>query len=175
MPDPSLSAAIQEAYASAPSDQVIHHTLEIWHPSFAVPIRVVRDFVPLDARIEAGAARDAGLIVTFVGYAFDMTPPDQTHSGLPQAVIEIDNVSREIGTQIDLAVIAGEPITVIYRAFLSGLATVGPENIPPLEMTLISVTLTPMRIRCVAGFANLLDVRFPRREYDLERFPALAQ
>lgn len=175
MPDPTLSAALEEALASAPSDQVIHHTLEIWHPSFALPIRVVRDFVPLDARIEAGAARNAGAIVTFVGYAFDMTLPDQTSSGLPQAVIEIDNVSREIGAQIDQAVIAGAPITVIYRAYLSNLVTVGPENIPPLEMTLISVTMTPMRVRCVAGFTNLLDVRFPRRDYDLERFPGLAQ
>lgn len=34
MPDPTLSAAILEAYASAPTDEVIYHTLEIWHPVF---------------------------------------------------------------------------------------------------------------------------------------------
>ena len=34
MPDPSLSAAIKEAYASAPTDTVILHTLELRHPDF---------------------------------------------------------------------------------------------------------------------------------------------
>ena len=96
MPDPALSAALQEAYASVPDGQVIFHTLELWHPAFASPIRVVRDHAPIDARIEAGAARNAGLVVTFAAYAFDVTPPDQTTTGLPQCRIEIDNVSREI-------------------------------------------------------------------------------
>ena len=58
MPDPAMSAALAEAYASAPVDQVIHHTLELWHPAFSAPIRVVRDFSAIDARIEAGAARN---------------------------------------------------------------------------------------------------------------------
>ena len=49
MPDPALSEAIREAYASAPADVVVLHTLEIWHPSFtedgvAKPIRVVRNY-----------------------------------------------------------------------------------------------------------------------------------
>ena len=44
MPDPSLSAALQEAYAAAPSDVVILHTLDIRHPAFDRPIRVVRNF-----------------------------------------------------------------------------------------------------------------------------------
>lgn len=34
MPNPALSEAIREAYASAPSDVVILHTLELRHPDF---------------------------------------------------------------------------------------------------------------------------------------------
>jgi hypothetical protein len=34
MPDPTLSEAIQEAYAHAPSDAIILHTLELRHPDF---------------------------------------------------------------------------------------------------------------------------------------------
>ena len=94
MPDPALSAAIAEAYASAPVDQVVYHTLEIWHPSFSVPIRVVRDTEALDARIEAGAARDAGEVVTFTAYAFDVVPPDQTAEGVPQAATQIATAGR---------------------------------------------------------------------------------
>jgi hypothetical protein len=173
MPDPTLSAAIQEAYASAPVDQVIYHTLELWHPAFSQPIRVVRDFNALDARIEAGAARDAGLVVTFIGYAFDIVPPDQSTSGLPQCVIEIDNVDREILAQIDAAIVTALPITAIYRSYLSDTASVGPENIPPMELTLISINATPFRLKATAGFPDLVNLRFPKLDYDLETFPGL--
>lgn len=173
MPDPALSAAIAEAYASAPVDQVIYHTLELWHPAFTVPIRVVRDFTALDARIEAGAARDAGAVVTFVGFAFDIVPPDQTTTGVPQCVIEIDNVDREILAQIDQAVQTADQITVIYRAYLSDAVLDGPENDPPMELTMISVSATPFRIRATAGFPDLVNLRFPTLDYDLETFPGL--
>ncbi len=49
MPNAALSEAIKEAYASAPSEQIILHTLELRHPAFVdeagqpVAIRVVRD------------------------------------------------------------------------------------------------------------------------------------
>jgi hypothetical protein len=174
MPDPTLSAALLEAYASAPANQVIHHTLELWHPAFSLPIRVVRDNASLDARIEAGAARDAGAVVTFVAYAFDIVPPDQSSDALPQCVIEIDNVSRDIMAQLDLAVVQPDPITVIYRAYLSDMLDTGPENVPPMEMTITHVNATPLRIRAVAGFPNLLDRAFPSLDYDLEVFPGLA-
>lgn len=174
MPDPALSAAIREAYASSPVDQIIYHTLEIWHPAFSVPIRVVRDTGDLAARIEAGAARGAGVVVTFVAYAFDIVPPDQTTTGVPRCTIEIDNVGRDLLSQIDLAVTQTAPIIVIYRACLSDALLTGPENLPPLEMTLLTVSATPMRISATAGFPDLLNTRFPRRDYDLERFPGLA-
>jgi hypothetical protein len=173
MPDPAMSAALQEAYASAPVDSIIHHTLELWHPGFTDPIRVVRDRTALDARLEVDAARDGGEIVTFVAYAFDIVPPDQTTSGLPQCVIEIDNVSREIVAQIDLAVAQPEPIIVIYRQFLSDTATEGPETDPPLELTLITVTATVFRVRATAGFPDLLNKKFPALVYDLDSFPGL--
>ena len=173
MPDPALSTALAEAYASAPVNEVIYHTLEIWHPVFSVPIRVVRDFAALDARIEATAARGAGEMVTFVAYAFDVIPPDQTTTGVPQCTIEIDNVGREIMAQIDLAVTQTVPITVIYRAYLSDALSVGPENIPPAELTLITCSATPFRIRATAGWPDLLNLKFPKLEYDLETFPGL--
>ena len=47
MHDPALSDALREAYASAPVGEVIWHTLELRHPAFAAPIRVVRDVEPV--------------------------------------------------------------------------------------------------------------------------------
>lgn len=174
MPDPTLSNAIKEAYASAPVGQVIYHTLELWHSSFSLPIRVVRDFTPLSARLEATAARDPGAVVTFVGYAFDVVPPDQTTQGIPQCSIVIDNVDREIIAQIDLATTSTTPITVIYRTFLSNRLDLGPENIPPLEMSAQTISATPMQITAAAGFPNLLNRKFPAVEYELDTFPGLA-
>lgn len=173
MPDPALSAAIAEAYATADPGQVILHTLELWHPAFTAPIRVVRDTVALDARIEAGAARDAGNIVTFVAYAFDLTLPEQAARGVPECVIEIDNVGRDILAQLDLASTDPRPVVAIYRAYLSDALEDGPENDPPVQLQLKSVSATALRIRAVAGFRDLENLRFPRQDYDLERFPGL--
>lgn len=173
MPDPALSAAIAEAYASAPADEVILHTVELHHPAFEIPIRVVRERVSISARLEASAPRDAGEVVEFAAYAFDLTPPDQTSTGTPQCVLEIDNVSREILVQVRAAVVEGSPVEMIYRAYLSGALLDGPENDPPLTMQLKSVSATPLRIRAVCGFPDLLNESFPRLVYDMDTFKGL--
>jgi hypothetical protein len=172
MADSTLSEAIKEAYASAPSDEVILHTLEIWHPNFTTPIYVVRDFSDLEATIEATAARNAGTAVTFIAFAFDIVPPDVDKGGVPQCVIEIDNASRDILASIESAMGSTDSITVIYRAYLSSDLT-GPENDPPLELTIHSITADPFKVRAVAGFGNLANLKFPRLEYSAETFPGL--
>lgn len=174
MSDPTLSEAIKEAYASAPADAILYHTLEIWHPNFTAPIYVVRDFADLNATKEAGAARDAGTEVTFVGFAFNLVPPEVDRGGVPQCVIEIDNVSREILANIEASMGSTDSITVIYRAYLSDDLS-GPENDPPLELTIMSITADPFKVRAVAGFGSLANVRFPKLDYDAQTFPGLIQ
>lgn len=174
MPDSTLSQAIKEAYASCPVSSIIYHTLEIYHPSFTVPIRVVRDTVNLTASLEASAPRDAGQAVDFIGYQFDITPPEISTSGVPQCTVEIDNVSREILAQIEAAVASGslDLITMTYRAYLSDDLS-GPENDPPLTLTISDITATVFRISATAGFANLANKRFPSVDYTAEVFPGL--
>lgn len=167
-----LTDAIREAYASAPSDSVIHHTLEIWHPAFSEPIRVVRDRQTLTARLEASAPRQAGQLVTFVGFAFDIVPPEVTHTAVPQCVIELDNVSREIVAHIEQAITSPESITVTYRAYLSDDLT-APENDPPLTLTVLSISANVFRVRATCGFPNLANKRFPGLDYTAEVFPGL--
>ena len=174
MPDATLDEAIREAMASAPVGVVIYDTLELRHPAFTVPIRVVLDEVDLDARLEAGAPSDAGLIVTFRAYAFDLVPPE-VFSGVPQMTLEIDNVDREIGVQLEAANREGSPITLIYRLYRSGQLATGPSNLPPMKMELKTVSVMPMRVRATAGFRDLLNRVFPGIEYSLERFPGLSQ
>ena len=173
MPDPALSAALKEAYASAPVNQVIYETLEFWHSTFAAPLRIVRNRVALDARIEAGAPRDAGLVVSFAPYAFDITPPDLTPTGVPQCTIEVDNVDRTLLSLINIATSSDTPIDVIRRIYLSSTALTGPENLPVMTLKIQSVSATPQRISAVAGYPDLLNRAFPRKDYDLETFPGL--
>ncbi len=172
MPDPSLSDAIREAYAFAPAGVIHYDTLEFRHPAFSTPIRVVRDNRALTARLEADAPQDAGVEVTFVGYAFDFVRPEVGPDGVPQFTIEIDNVSRDIAAHIELALASRQLIEVTYRAYLSTDLD-GPSNDPPLTLTLQRITATPFRVSAVASYVNVANKRFPGQDYDAERFPGL--
>lgn len=172
MPDPHLSEALKEAYASAPSDEVVYHTLELRHAAFSAPIRVVRDNADLVARLEATAPANPGELVTFVAYGFNLERPEVSSSGVPQCAIEIDNVSREILANIELAVPQTDPILVTYREYLASDLE-GPQNDPPMTLTIVSINADVFRVRAVASYPDLSNRRFPREDYTAERFPGL--
>lgn len=178
MPDSTLSQAIKEAYASAPSNLVIYHTLELRHPAFVdeygnpAPIRVVRDWNDLNATLEASAPLNAGERVTFVRFAFDFTKPEISASGVPQMQIEIDNVDRAIVANIEAASTSSELVEATYREFISTDLS-GPQNDPPIHMTIMSINADVFRVRATAGFPDLMNRRFPREEYSSEVFPGL--
>jgi len=172
MPDSTLTQAIKEAYASAPAGVVIHHTLELWHPAFTQPIRVVRDYADLTATLEATAPRDPGAAVTFVAFAFDFTKPEVSSSGVPQITITMDNVDRSIVANIEAALASTELVSVIYREFISTDLS-APQNNPPLQMTILSVTADVFKVTATAGFLDLQNRRFPTLEYSAEVFPGL--
>lgn len=173
MTDSTLSTAIKEAYASAPSDEIIYHTLELYHANFTAPIRVVRDTSTLTAKLESTAPRNPSTSVTFTAFAFNVLPPEVTPTAIPQCQIEIDNVDRSIVANIELAAGSTDKIEVIYRQFLSSNITVGPENDPPLTMTIMSISADVFRVRATAGFGDLSNLRFPRIDYTAEVFPGL--
>ena len=89
MPNDTLSLALREAYASAPSDVVILHTLELRHPSFVdddsqpIAIRVVRDNQNLTARMEATAPLNAFEMVEFIAMGFDLELPPVDTAPVP--------------------------------------------------------------------------------------------
>lgn len=148
---------MREAYAAAPADTVILHTLELWHPSFRneagqpAPIRVVRDHADLTATLEAGAPRDAGMAVAFVALAFDLDLPP-----------------------VETAAISQDKIEIIYRPYLS-TDLAGPHMDPPITLTLTEVEADTLR---VTGRARMLDAgnkSFPSLTYTAQRFPGLAR
>jgi len=202
MPNPALSAAIKEAYASAPSDEVVLHTLEIRHSSFTTPIRVVRNYpneqrwidlggedvsavldgleddirqrVGLVARLEADAPVDAGELVAWIALAFEFDLPDVDTIPVPEISITMDNVGREMSDALDLAVVSQEKIEVTYRPYLASDID-GPQMDPPITVMLSDVQATPLQ---VTGRARMLDIgnkAFPSRFYTAKEFPGLAR
>lgn len=172
MPDFTLEDALAEAYASAPSSEVILHTLEIRHPSFTVPIRVVRDFHDFTAYLEADAPADPGAAVTFVAMAFDFSLPDVEKAVSPEIDISLDNVSGELIGYLDAAAQTPDLIEITYRPYLASDPS-GPQMNPPLTLVIRSVSADVFRVRARAGFADLANRKFPNEVYDAERFPGL--
>lgn len=166
MPDSSLSAALKEAYASAPASVVIYHTLEINHPAFSEPIYVVRDFEDLNAQLEDGTP------VTFIRFAFNLVKPEVSATGVPQCTVEIDNVSRDILANVQLAMQSTALITMTYREYISTDLS-GPQNDPPMTMVLSNIQADVFKVRATASFGDLNNKRFPTEEYTAERFPGL--
>ena len=180
MPDPTLSEAIQEAYAHAPSDAIILHTLELRHPDFRdeagtpVAIRVVRDQVDLTARLEADAPLNAGQLVTFIAMGFELDLPPVDTMPVPEITVTLDNVSREIVRHLDAAAESQSVIEVTYRPYLS-TDLEGPQMDPPIHLVLTEVEADIFR---VTGRARMLDVgnkAFPGISYTAKTFPGLTR
>ena len=180
MPDPTLEQAIREAYASAPTDTVILHTLELRHPAFVdddgrpAAVRVVRDHVDLNARLEADAPLDAGETVRFVALAFDLELPPVDSAPVPEISVTLDNVSREIVRHLDAAATSIERIEVTYRPYLS-TDLEGPQMDPPITLTLTEIEVDVFR---ATGRARMLDIgnkAFPAETYTAKRFPGLTR
>jgi hypothetical protein len=174
MPNPTLSDAMKEAYASADVSDVIINTIEIRHPAFSEPIRVVSDYVPIDALLEVDAPANGGEIVTFQAFAFEFTLPEVMDRGVPELQLRIDNVSREIIRNIELAVPEQDKLELTYRAYLqSDLTTNGPHNDPPLHLTITSIDADAMVVNARATIADFVNKKFPNEEYDETKFPGL--
>lgn len=180
MPNDTLSLALREAYASAPSDVVILHTLELRHPSFidddgqAMAIRVVRDNQNLTARMEATAPLNAGEMVEFIAMGFDLELPPVDTAPVPEISITLDNVSREIVTHLDRAAESQDKIEITYRPYLSDDLE-GPQMDPPFTLVLTEVSADASR---VTGKARMLDVgnkAFPSETYNALRFAGLTR
>lgn len=172
MSDTTLTQAIKEAYAAAPAGVIIYHTLELRHSAFSSPIRVVRDFVDLTATLEATAPVNASTSVTFTAFSFEISKPEVSALGVPQITFEIDNADRSIVANIEAAMTTSETVQVTYREFISTDLS-APQNNPPITLTILTISADVFRVKATAGYLNLMNIKFPRIEYDAQTYPGL--
>jgi hypothetical protein len=175
MPDTTLKQAIKEAYASVhPGGVVELLTLEIRHPAISPPIRAVLDGQDWTLTLEATAPLEANQPVLFQAYAFSVQRPAIEEDALPELVIVIDNVSQEIENQITAAAYSGQKASCTFRAYLN-IDTTGPQNDPPMHLTITHIEATDFRITARAGFADITNKHFPGEDYTSARFPGLVR
>ncbi len=164
----TMTEAIQESYASSPTGQVILATLELNHPAWTAPARVVYDHQDLIAPLTAGGGN-----VTFQRCAFGYNLPRQSKD-LPSMEIWVDNVSKEIGDQMKNATGVRAPVTVTYREYLSDLIDQGPQFVLS-GLSLKKVKLTLSKVTGSCGFLDFINRRCPHLRFTATEFPGLVR
>lgn len=171
MPDPALDQAMREAYASCKGTPL--STLEVRHPNFTQPIRIVLNGESMSARMEASAPLNPGQMVEFTACGIRFKRPDVSPGGVKEMEFEIDNVSREIGAALELAADSGIEAEITFREYLAEALADGPGNDPPMHLVLTRATAGVFSVQAAAGFPDLSSAEFPTDEYTLDRFPGL--
>lgn len=133
----TLQEAVREAYASATSDIVVLHALEIWHRTFQVPARVVRwpvegpDLTEFRCKLEDDAPRNAGETVPFLGVPYEIKLPEKSQDTPGEFEISISGAADTIEPLLEGAALGGGEITCIYRSFIKGQEDEGPTEVWP--------------------------------------------
>jgi hypothetical protein len=166
-----MSKVLQTLYASAPADDLIHHTLELINPDFNVEghipgsVRLGQGFDDITAGLE-----DAS-IVTFKQSGFGVSLPQKSIKGRQDLSFTIDNVTGEVLKAIEAAIEGGEKITVIYRAYAgSDLSAPGQ---PPIVMTATAIKADFSSVSISASFHDLVNKAWPFRRYTPTFAPGL--
>ena len=180
MTDNTLSEALKEAYASAPSDVTILHTLELRHPTFfddngnRTAIRVVRDNVNHICTLEDTASLDAGKSVEFIAFAFDLQLPPVETVPVPEITLMLDNVSTEIIQYLDNAIETQDMIEMTYRPYLSG-DTSCPQMNPPITLVITDIQVDVLKITATARMMDIGNRSFPAENYTVSKYPGLSR
>ena len=162
-----LTAAMEEAYASAPVGVGIVETLELSHPSLQDPIRVAAGVEEaIQARLTAG-----GTLATFQPCAFSFIPPAVSEGGIEPAEISIDAVGRLLIDALDTLVLGGVAISVTYRAYTSNNLNTPGEVWTGFRIRKISTD--GRTTRAEVEFDDISTTAFPRAIYDQTTFPGL--
>jgi len=171
---------LREYYFSNDPQVAALWTVELRHPGFIdedtgenVAVRFVNDANPLTAKLEDDAPMNPGEEVTFLPGRFDITLPESTTDGLPQFQLNMGDVIGELSPWLAKAIEIPQPVELSFREYLSD----EPQTPGFLlhGLTIGRVNGSPLRVVAMAGYEDLLNKPFGRREYTAEDFRGLVR
>lgn len=162
----ALSEAIKEAFAVAPANVIVYHTLEIRQTGVQGTIYLVQAPVPLTATDENDNE------ITFEPSGFQFSLPPSTHDGFQNLNLAIDNTNQRALNFVKTAQTQKVPVEILYRPFLSTDLS-APQMVPPLLLYLTDVSVVSQTISGTCTFMDIVNKKFPSDYYTRSRFPTL--
>jgi hypothetical protein len=128
---PGLREAIEEAYATVTSPDIPLHALEIDHPAFDEPLRVIRWPVtgPEPTKFyclhEDKAPKDPGRTVMYLGFPFELTLPESSANNEGSFRLKVA-IADDFDKYLMEACGRQGVITAVYREYVKGRESEGP-------------------------------------------------
>ena len=163
-----MTPAEKEAYANADDNRVMLYTLELMHPQFTQPLRIVADNDPLTAVIETNQT------VEFTPFFFSIKRPPISEEPDPSLQITVDNVSGFMTPYLDIASRSGDSIYVMFRPFLIDEDDNSITQLSSIELAIRNASANMTSVTLTAAHINPANLPFPKENYTSDRFPGLA-
>ncbi len=162
-----MTPAEKEAYANADDTRVMLYTLELMHPQFTQPLRIVADNDSLTAEIETGDT------VEFAPFFFSIKRPPISEEPDPSLQITVDNVSGFMTPYLDIASRSGNSIHVMFRPFLIDENDDSITRLSSIKLAIRNASATMTSVTLTAAHINPANLPFPKENYTSDRFPGL--
>ena len=156
---------LDQYYCSGSSEQVQLQTLEITSPSWSETILLCQGFED-----QLCVTEDARTLL-FIASGMDIALPKSEGSARQELQFGLDNVSRIAQRYLTQAIDAQAEVTITRRMYLWPNLSAPAE--PPSVMTVLGATFNATAAQVKAGLLDLLNTRWPRLAYDLERAPGI--
>ena len=163
-----MTPAEKEAYANADDTRIMLYTLELMHPQFTQPLRIVADNDPLTAEIETGDT------VEFTPFFFSIKRPPISEEPDPSLQITVDNVSGFMTPYLDIASRSGASIHVVFRPFLVDEGDNSITRLSSIKLAIRNASATMTSVTLMAAHINPANLPFPKENYTSDRFPGLS-
>ena len=167
-----MTPAEKEAYANADDNRVMLYTLELMHPSFTQPLRIVADNDPLTGEIETGDT------VEFTPFFFSIKRPPISEEPDPSLQITVDNVSGFMTPYLDIASRSGDSIHVVFRPYLIEESVDDSDSsitrLSSIKLAIRNASANMTSVTLTAAHINPANLPFPKENYTADRFPGLA-
>ena len=162
-----MTPAEKEAYANADDTRITLYTLELNHPGFTQPLRIVADNDPLTADLEDG------IETLFTPFWFRLKRPPINEEPDPSVSITVDNVSGFMTPYLDIASRSGESIRLIFRPYLIDQEEDSITLLSTLSLVIRNASASMASVTLTAAHVNPANLPFPSENYTIDRFPGL--